>query len=197
MPTLITVLLPTLFSRAITHPVDPPGSQIFPCTATFEVPPRPCATEQSYVYAATETLFSEVDCAGCLNATIHTTSNQRCPTKTGPGPLETIDGTTTEWEAICSPTPTLPLIHPYNGPHRRQEPPIGRPVCPTTLVIPVEGIGATETVYERYVTVTSHVPCGSCDLVTSTMVGGLGAIRSPGITATEPVGTSTVYACQG
>lgn len=203
MPTIRRALTLALASHAFTHPVDPPvpvivgppDSQIFPCTATLEVPPQPCPTEQPKACAATETLFSEVDCGGCLGVTVRTVSGHPCPTPTGP--VETVDGTTTEWETVCSPTTALPIFRTYDELHRRQEAPIIRTACPTTLIIPVEGFGAVETVFERWVTETSLVPCGSCDLVTSTMVGGLGAILAPGTTATEQVGTSTTYACEG
>lgn len=203
MSTLRRALILTLASRAFTHPVDPPvpvivgppDSQIFPCTATLEVAPQPCPTEEPKVYAATETLFREVDCAGCLNVTVCTVSEQPCPTPTAPP--ETEDGTTTQWQTVCSPTTALPLGHPYDELHRRQEVSIARPACPTTLMLPMEGFGATETVFESWTTVTSLVPCGGCDLVMSTMIGGMGAILSPGATATEPVGTETVYACEG
>ena len=157
--------------------------------------PQPCATDPPVVYATTQTLYTEVNCGGCLEVSLHTTMHYPCPTPANP--TETIDGTATEWETLCLLTPTLPIVPPDDRLYRRQDTTFARPACPTTLIVPVSSTGATETVYEQYTTVTSTVPCGGCDLVTSTMVGGLGAMRSPGLTATEPVGTSTVYACDG
>lgn len=202
MSTIRGALVLIIASRAFTHPVDPPvpailappDSQIFPCTATLEVPQQPCPTEAPRLYAATETLTSEVDCAGCLNVTVSTVSNHPCPTATGP--LETIDATTTEWEAICSPTTALPLVHSYDNLHPRQDAHYPPPSCPTTLMLPNNAFGPAGTLFESWVTVTSLVPCGGCELVTRTMVAGMGVIRSPGYTATEPVGTSTTYACE-
>lgn len=206
------LLLLTLLSPVLSHPLDarspdppvpvivrPPDSQIFPCTATIDVPPPPCTTELPPTYAATETLYREVDCAGCLAVTLRTPIQYPCPTPAPPletpyDSAEILNSTTTEWETVCSPTPTLPLlILPYDEVYPRQV----RPACPTTLILPVESTGATATIYKDYVTVTSNVPCGGCDLVLSTMIGGMGVIRPTAPTETVEVGTTTAYQCEG
>lgn len=185
-------LLPSAFSKPLNNR-DPgsqvpvlagPVPQIFPCTATLDVTPQPCSTGPPISYAATETLYKEVDCVGCLDVTLQTTS-EACPAPTEVP--EEVDETTTEWEVVCSPTPTLPI-------HARELAP-RQDTCSTTLMLPVPIMGVTATVFKEYVTVTSRLPCGGCELVTSTVVGGLGPIIPPGATVTADVGTRTRYAC--
>lgn len=193
---LRSTLLLALFPQALSNPLNNrapdqqvpvlagPDSQILPCTATLDVPQQPCPTRPPHAYTATETLYQEVDCAGCLDVTLRTVPE---PCSTPTAVLEEVDGTATEWEAICSPTPTLP-IHPREVEPRQE-------ACSTTLMLPVEVVGVTATVFNEYITVTSKLPCGGCELVTSTVVGGLGVINRPGVTATADVGTTTAYAC--
>ena len=203
MSALRTTLFVTLISSALSHPLDtpipaialPPDSQIFPCTATLDAAPQPCATDPPLAYATTQTLFTEVNCGGCLEVSLRRTMHPACPTPTAA--TRTIDGTVTEWEAVCSPTPTLPIVLPQEELFPRQVAPVEPPACRTTLWLPAENSGSTATVYLEHTTVTSGLPCGGCELVTSTRVGGLGQIQVPGITATEPIGTSTAYVCEG
>lgn len=183
IPSVFTTLLSNLDSDAPVPVVAGPDSQIFPCTATL-VAQQPCPTGPSRFYTATETLYQEVDCEGCLDVTLRSVL-EACSTTTEIP--EEVRGTATEWEFICSPTPTLP-IHP-----REIEPRQG--ACTTTLILPVGIAGVTATVFREYVTVTSRRPCGGCELVTSTAIGGLGVIIPPGVTVTADVGTRTAYAC--
>lgn len=162
-----------------------PDSQIFPCIATL-VAQQPCPAGPPLSYATTETLYQEVDCEGCPDVTLRNVL-EACTTPTKV--REEVRSTATEWEFTCSPTTTLP-IHP-----RGIEPRQG--ACTTTLILPVGVTGVTATVFREYVTVTSRLPCGGCELVTSTAVGGLGVIIPPGATVTADVGTRTAYACSG
>ncbi|MBE3050336.1 hypothetical protein IMZ48_49140, partial [Candidatus Bathyarchaeota archaeon] len=154
MSTLRATFLFALLSLGLTHPLDarspdppvpgivpPPGSQIFPCTSTLNMSLPSCATSPPHAYAATKMLYREVDCAGCLAVSLRTTRDNPCPAQTE-APLETVDGTTTEWETVCSPTSMLPLNYPRDGLRPRQIASTTRPSCPTTLMIPVENTGA-------------------------------------------------------
>ncbi|SPO01478.1 uncharacterized protein DNG_04151 [Cephalotrichum gorgonifer] len=224
-----TLLLAILVHLTLTHPLDgraiqpvdplptperqiqnlagPPDSQIFPCTATLNT--RRCQPASTYAYAATKTIKQEVDCEGCLAVEVRTLPGRNCPTPTAG--QQVVDETVTEWEAVCSPTPTLPLVQAGDDPYPGYEPYPGEdlgvredlrprqqdpaPTCLTTLILPEEGTGVTVTVFNEFVTVTSSVPCGGCSLTVSTRVGGVGPLIRPGITATEETGTATVYEC--
>lgn len=189
--TLLLGLIPSVFATPLNNrDSDPPvpviagpDSQIFPCTATL-VANLPCPTGPPLSYATTETLYQEVDCKGCLDVTLHTIP-EACSTPTEIP--DEVHGTATAFYFICSPTPTLP-IHP-----RGIEPRQG--ACTTKLILPVGITGVTATVFKEYITVTRRLPCGGCELVTSTGVGGLGVIAPPGVTVTVHVGTRTAYGC--
>jgi len=168
------------------------------------------------LYASTKTLERQVDCAGCLEVEVKTfPDGVACPSRTAS--LTTavttisLDATTTVYETVCSPTPTFADMLELRVVEARQEAGDGGVVetmllkgaaaglaplaCPTTLVVPQDGMGGTSTRFEKVVTVTSYINCGGCKLVISTRVGGLGPIMRPGITASQPTGTATSYIC--
>ena len=184
LPSAITTTLKASNSDVPAPIAAGPDPQIFSCTATLDIARRPCAAGPPLAYTATETLYREVNCAGCFDVTLRTVSDA-CPGPTGRP--EGVEGTATEWEVICSPTPTLPIHSRAVEP--RQE------TCSTTLMLPAEIVGVTATVFNEWVTVTSILPCEGCELVTSTVVGGLGPIIPPGVTVTADVGTRMAYAC--
>jgi hypothetical protein len=172
-------------------------------------------------YASTRTLEYEIDCHGCAALDIKTHLPQiSCPQQT-PRATTSLPATTV-YRTICAPSPSSPAggdgdgdgddgdtarlelrdglaVGAEEGPVATQllKGGAGLQACSTTLIVPGMGTTGTTTQYQRVVTLTSRLNCGGCGLVLSTRIGGLGPIMRPGVTATEAVGTSTVYTCTG
>jgi hypothetical protein len=169
------------------------------------------------VYAATETVQKSLDCDGCLEVVVSKsyTDDKLCPPRTTIA-TTSLDATKTVVETVCSATPTFSeMLDPRNTPAPRAIPKRSQGdedeviatlllngvveaqplACPTTLIVPQNGVGGTSTRFDKVVTATSYINCRGCPLYISTRVGGLGPIMRPGITASQSSATSTSYIC--
>lgn len=201
-------ITPTPTSPTITVRPGLPSSDIEDCTSTIDITISRLATPPYWpqcsfdgtmtAYPATVTQSQEVDCGGCLNVEVSSSPEINCPAMIY-NASTSVETPTTEWTTVCSRTTALSQMTP-TPPVPTTDPPVAErdeDSCPTTLYVSalIQG-GPVATVFQGTVSLTEKVPCGGCELVVVTEMGGEGPVIMPPTSTVTATGTTTVYQCQ-